>query len=916
MTKATARLCYTIPMRTSLLQTKLYVPHIQPGFVARPRLTARLADGVAAPRALTLVSAPAGYGKSSLAAAWVRAAATSDIDKVGACAWLSLDEEDDAPERFFTYLLAALRTAGVDVRAAEAALLGFTPADVDGLTTTLLNDLARREDGAPLLVVLDDYHRITAPSIHRAMQFWLDHAPPRVHLILLTREDPPFNLARLRARNQLTELRAHDLRFTPDEAATFLNDSMQLGLTGADLSVLAARTEGWIAGLQLAALALQTSPPDAGDTSAFIAAFGGSHFYVIDYLLEEVLRRQDAAMRTFLRQTAVLDRLCAPLCDAVTGRDDSAARLTYLERRNLFLIPLDNRRIWYRYHHLLADSLRALLDEPERAQLHRRAAGWYAANGHPAAAVRHALASGDTVFAADTMAQVIQHAAAWSQGEVARLTGWLDALPTPLLHARPALCLHASRALYLAGDLTRAAHLLQEAEDALADVGTPAARADVEPAENRVRLRALATVYRAAMSALRGEQLAAAVTAVAPVLAARAATDPHTAARAADTLGLAHELTGNVTAAAAAYLDAARLAQAAGVRYLAVNAHCEAALVQIVQGDLAQAEATCRAALAAADGDAIPPTGLAWTVLGEIARERDDLAQAAEHLAAGIELGQAGGITDDLRHAYLFLAHLRQDQGDAAGALDAWRQADRLLRRYAVPRLAALAAAHRARLDLVQGNVEHARRWAAAAAADLKAGGHEYLQEFETLTLARVLLVTGEPARALDHVQAVQDAADAGGRLRTVMEVRLLNARALHALGRTDAATTELGAALALAAPAGFTRLCRNEASALAPLLPAVRDRAPAFVDDLLDHLPDAGVAGAVPVSPPDLVEPLSERELEVLRLLVDGCSNQEIADALVITLGTAKWHVHNIYQKLGVGSRAEAIARAHTWPA
>ena len=910
-------------MSGALLHTKLYRPHAPTRLVARPRLFDRLNQSVQTGNALMLISAPAGYGKTTLAAAWLQLHAEADESALR-CAWLSLDEEDNVPRRFFAYLLAALKGAGLALDAAESALQADLIAETSFMTA-LLNDLGRQETDQPLIVALDDYHRIQSPDIHAAMQFWLDHAPPHVHLLLLTREDPPLTLARWRVSNRMTELRVGDLRFTPPEAAAFLNESMGLTLTAADIERLDARTEGWVAGLQLAALALRTplAGEQAGDASTFIAEFGGSHFYVIDYLLEEVLRRQGADVRIFLQQTSILDRLTAPLCDAITGRQDSQELLTDLERRNLFIVPLDNQRRWYRHHHLIADSLQALLADDERAQLHARAARWHEQHGQPSAAVRHALATHDLALAADVMEAVFQRAAAWSQGDVAQLNGWLDALPAALLHARPTLSLHASRALYLAGDLDGAERLVVQAQVAL-DPDASGTDAESDAAM-------LATVYQGAINALRGTNLRAVIAAVTPLPERLARTNLHAAARAVDTLGLAHALRGDLIEAEQAYRRTSVLAQQAGVRYLAVNALCEVALIQIAKGELTAAEESCHAALAEADGEAIAPTGLAWAVLGEIERERNDLDAAARHVEDGIRLAQQGGITDDLRYAYLFLARLRQAQGQPEAALDAWRQANRLLQRYNVPRLTTLAAAERARLDLAQGNPAAAQRWVATFQARPNDRALEAVQEFEALTLAHICLATGALDDAATAVHGVLATAQPAGRSRTTMEALLLHGLILQVRGQTAEAVTALRAAVTLAAPAGFVRLFLDMGAPAAALLPGARPAAPAFVDRLLAEFEDVEPSLRIDQSPteltgvsalesrPDppravapLLEPLSEREEEVLKLLVAGHTNQEIADTLIITVGTAKWHVHNIYQKLDVNSRAAAIARVH----
>ena len=498
-----------------------------------------------------------------------------------------------------------------------------------------------------------------------------------------------------------------------------------------------------------------------------------------------------------------------------------------------------------------------------------------------------------------------------------RLTGWLAALPESLLRERPTLCLHASRALYLAGDLAQADRLLQQAERSLN--GHAAGTAD--PA----RLKALATVYRAALSAMRGENLHEAVAKAAHLLGSDALLDRHTAARAADTLGLAQGLLGNLAAAESAYALTADLAQKAGVRYLTINALCEEALMQIGQGRLAQAEQTCRQALAA-DEESIPPMGLAWAILGEIARERDQLDLAADYLETGIALAQQGGITDDLRYAYVFLARLKQAQGDAGAALDAWRQADRILRGFNVPRLAWLSAAERAHLDLAQGNRTRAQRWADETLVRQKSAPIDYVRDEEELILARTLLATERLDAALKIVAAVLEAARPAGRLRTIIEGLISQALILQAQQKPAAALASMDEALALAAPEGFVRLFLDGGPAVSALLMHVSDQTPAFVSELLAKFGStpAGMATLTrqapqgsPSIPPGhslLVEPLSEREMDVLRLLVAGQTNSEIADELVITVGTAKWHVHNIYQKMDVTSRGEAIARAHAW--
>ncbi len=922
-------------MAKPLLQTKFYVPNAHTGIVSRPHLIERLNEALDGRRSLTLVSAPAGYGKTTLVADWLRqlcqaSDAVRNPSQSFRHSWLSLDDADSDPTRFVTYLLASIREAGLLLEKTENALLKGSQSSSDNeVITNLLNEFTQFEDSSALVAVLDDYHRIQNPKIHAALQYWIDHAPPNLHLVLITREDPPFTLSRWRVGGRMIEIRVDDLRFSQDEASDFLRRSMNLSLTAHDIAALEQRTEGWVAGIQLAGLALQ-SPAGAqsgtdgrGFVADFIASFNGSHRYVIDYLVEEVLCRQQEQVRTFLRQTAILARLTASLCNAVTQRNDSQTILAYLEEHNLFLVPLDNGRQWFRYHHLLADSLQTTLEDDELRLLHQRATIWHEANEYSTSAVRHAMATGDLTFAADTIERCIQQASAWSSGELWRLTGWLNALPPNLLRERPILCLHASRAFYLAGDLTQSDQLLQKVEASLSEQTANEPDADGP--------QALATLYRAAISALRGEKLDQAIAAAGNLLEGEVDLTQHTAARAADTLGLAYALKGDPAEAERAYSLAAKLAQVAGVRYLALNAQCEMALMQISQGRLAQAAQTCRTALDEMGHEEIAPMGLVWAILGEIARRQNRLAVAGENLSKGIKLAQEGGITDDLRYAYVFLSRLKQAEGDSGAALNAWRQADLILTGFGVQRLAWHSAAERARLDLAQGNLAAAQRWAEQTLIRRQTLLVEYVQDDEDLTLGRILLETGDVDTAHEIATAVLAGSRPSGRVQATIEALVLQAMSLQAQRQAKPALAALSEAMALAAPESCIRPFVDGGQALAAMLPSMRQQMPDFTDVLIaafgidaetgvgnTETPGLGptqslVAGRVDSSTgPDLIEPLSERELEVLQLLVAGHSNSDIAAELVITVGTAKWHLHNIYQKLDVASRAQAIARAH----
>jgi LuxR family maltose regulon positive regulatory protein len=882
-------------MTTQLLHTRSLVPPLRVGGLSRPRLLALLDAGLRAGRRLTLVAAPAGYGKTTLAATWVRTAALPTV-------WLTLDARDNDLAHLFRYLHHALtRLAPAGGRQLRAALDAPTLPPLETLVAALLDDLedAGRQ-AAPgaerLVLVLDDGHKLDAPAAHAWLDLLVEHLPPTLHLLLLSREDPPLPLPRLRARGELTELRAADLRFTTAEVASFFAEVMGLAVPPEAVAALEARTEGWIASLQLAALSLQGRSPE--QVAAFARAFGGSHRFVFDYLAEEVLGQQGEDVRTFLQQTAVLERFHAPLCRALTGRADAQAMLQQLEQANLFLVPLDDERVWYRYHHLFADYLRSASDPAERAGLLSAAARWCAEAGLLVEAVQYGLESGDRELLAALVERALTAAATWSGGELATLISWIDALPGQVFRAHPRLCLDASRALFLGGRLALAAQLLDQAERAL--------RATA-PTPEQDGLLAIAEVYRGALDAFQG----AAQRAIAAVERARPrlpAGETLARARAADALGLAYGLAGDLAQCERWYAEASRLGQAAGVRYLAVNARCEVAIARLGQGRLGQARDACREALALAGDAPIPPTGLALTVLAEIAYEQGDHAAAEEQLGEGMARAEQGGLHDDLRVACLLLARLRHGRGDLDGAAAAIERAAGLMPLHEAPRLARLADAWRAWVQLARGQHEAAAQWATTYAAWRRGEPAETSQDVELLILAHIALARNDTAQALAVLLDLEREARAAGRARTVIRALTLLALARQAAGEHAAAVAAIARAAELAAPEGLVRPLLDAGAALAPLLPQARAAAPPFVERLLAAVAPAPQPAAHGPPGPDA---LSEQELRVLRLLVAGHSNQEIAAALVISVGTAKWHVHNILQKLGASNRPKAIARA-----
>jgi LuxR family maltose regulon positive regulatory protein len=907
------------PAPEPLLETKLQPPPARPALVDRPRLLDHLARGLAGP--LTLVAAPPGSGKSTLLAAW----RDSPRGREAALAFVALDAADDDPPRFWTYVCAAL--ARVRPGAADAALALLRapqPPPMSAVLTALLNGLAGGDD---LILALDDYHTITAPAIHEGVAFLLDHLPPHLHLLLLTRLDPPLPLARLRARGYLTELRAADLRFSDEEAGAFLAGTMGLALGRDDVAALAGRTEGWIAGLQLAGLALR----GRDDPGAFVAAFArgaaGSQRYIFDYLLDEVVARQPADVQRFLLHTAVLDRLCGPLCDALLAGGDEGppvggqgeALLARLEAANLFLVPLDEEGRWYRYHHLFADVLRVRLrrDRPELLPaLHLRASRWFAAAGLVAEAVGHALAAGDAERAADLLRPIaLAMALGGRHGE---LLPWFDRLPAGAVARRPGLGLAAAWAHFFA-------HRMAECDRQLDQVEAGArAAGDTGMLGAALALRSHA--------ARQGGDAATAIRTAREALALLPAGEMGQRRVAALALGIALRLAGDAPAAAAALAEARALARAGGEDPGLIFATNALAEVRTLQGALDEAVALFREGLAVA-GECLRYYTLGGHLeLGDVLRERDELDAAELHLRASLELAEETGRAPLVPRGYVALARVlraRGDEHDADAALEsalalAAGSGNRSLLRY--------AAAHRARLALARGDLAAPERWATEIAGvgeppDIALPA--FAREAEGLTRARLHLARGSPGDALRLLADLAADAATAGRAGSLVEIHLLQALAREAAGDRRAALDALEHALLLGAPGGYVRVFADEGERVALLLREVAptSAAAAHARRVLAASPttESARVAAPPATDMKLgplhasvaeerdtpIEPLSAREIEVLRLLVAGAANAVIARELSVSPFTVKRHVSSILGKLGAGSRTAAAARA-----
>jgi LuxR family maltose regulon positive regulatory protein len=888
----------TTSVTTPILATKLYIPPPRPHLVRRPRLIERLNEGLR--HKLTLVCAPAGFGKTTLVAEWLAGCHR-------AAAWLSLDEGENDPARFLTYLVAALQTIAATLGAGVMGALQSPQAPpIDAILTTLLNDITTITDD--FVLVLDDYHALDAKPVDHALTFLLDHLPPRMHLVIATREDPQLPLARLRVRDQLTELRVADLRFTPAEAAAFLNQGVGLALSADDIAALERRTEGWVAGLQLAAISLQGH----ADAAGFIQSFTGSHHFVMDYLVEEVLQRQPDRVHTFLLRTSILDRLCGPLCDAVV-RDPSAsgqAILEELEHANLFIVPLDNERRWYRYHHLFADLLRQRLHHQSAGsppghgprgddgwsvdELHRRASQWYEDNGLEIEAFRHAAAAND-IERAERLIEG-KGMPLHFRGAVSLVLSWLKSLPPAVLDARPALSTAYASTVLASGHTTGIEEKLQAAEKAL-----QGAEPDEKARDLIGRIAAIRATWATSQYKIDVviEQSRRALAFLAPNnLAFRTST--------AWKLGFAYQLQGDRAAARQAYTDVISVGQASGNIVYTVFAEVGLGNIQEAENQLHPAAQSYRRALDLIGDIPQAVAGCeAQLGLARLCYEWNELDAADKYGQLSLQLSRQQENTDRFVSCEVLLARLKLAQGDAAGAIAMLAEAAHSVRqRNFALRIPEVAVAQ------VLALLRHGE----LAAASQLAQAHQL-----PVSRARVHLAQGDPSAALEILESWRRQMEAKGWADEQLKVMVLQALALLAIGEQDRAVVLLCDALALAEPGGFIRTFVDEGPPMARLVSAAAARGvlPVYTRKVLaafeaetrkreDKTSQPPAALAQP-----LIEPLSQREIEVLQLIAQGLSNQEIGERLFLALDTVKGHNRKIFDKLQVQRRTEAVARA-----
>ena len=882
-------------MAAPVLATKLYTPSPRSNLVSRSRLIKRLNEGLQRRPGVTLISAPAGFGKTTLASEWV-------ADCKESVAWLSLDEGDNDSARFLTYLIAALQTVGVNLGAGLlGALQSPQPPSSESVLTTLLNEIITIPNN--FLLVLDDYHVIDSKLVDQALTFLLEHQPVQMHLVIATREDPNLPLARFRASAQLTELRAMDLRFTISEATEFLNQVMGLKLSAENIAALERRTEGWIAGLQLAALSMQGQE----DQSSFIKSFTGSHHFVMDYLLEEVLKQQSEHIQSFLLHTAILERMCGSLCDAVL-MDTSASgqeTLEYFEHANLFIVPLDNERRWYRYHHLFADLLRQRLRQSVTHskgnaeelvnELHIRASQWYEDNGLDIEAFRHAAAANDVERAEHLIEGkgIPLH----FRGAVTDVVNWLESLPISVMNARPSLWWRHAALLLVIGQTTGVEEKLNAAEAALT------ANVKEVDADDQTRYWIGRIAGARAVLALTRYQSETMIAQSRRALEYLPPDKPNLRDTPFWTLGVAYLYQRDLVAAREAFLESISLSMSAGDIFTFILATIGLGNVQEADNELHQAAETYQRVLQLAGDQPLQIIYEAHLGLAHIFYEWNDLDTSRKHGEQSLQLArQYDRVIDRFIVCEVFLSRLKIAAGDLDGAAALLAQADQTARQknfvYRLPEIAAAQVP----ILLHQGKVE--------AAAQL-ASAYEL-----PVSRARVHLAQGNASSALSLLEPLRQQMEAKRWPDELLKVIVLQAIALRADGKRDESLQVLGEALALAEPGGFIRIFLDEGTSMEGLLSEVSTQGimPDYVSKLLSAFEaekQRGKDSSQHSTTQPLIEPLSQRELEVLHLIAQGLSNDEIGKQLYLALDTVKGHNRRIYDKLQVQRRTEAVARA-----
>lgn len=895
-----------LEQKDPLLSTKLFVPPLRANHVSRSRLFDCLNAGL--DKALILVSAPAGYGKSTLVSSWLRRIEAPS-------AWISLDEGDNDPIRFLQYFFLALQkifpTLQPDLLAAFQA---GQPSAFESLLNLIINELAGLSTS--FVLVLDDFHAIHAQPVLDMVSYLLQHVPPQMHLALLTRTDPPFPLTYLRARNQLVDIRADHLRFTQDEISHFLNVVIGLDLSAEEISAIEARTEGWIASLQLAAITMQ----GIDDTHRFVTAFTGSHYYIMDYLTEEVLKRQPERVQLFLLQSSILGRMCGPLCEAVVDpgafeQTGGQAILEDLERMNLFLIPLDNERRWYRYHHLFSEVLNRRLEhlDPDMpAELNWRASQWYERSNLIPEAIQHSLAAGNRDHATALIEQ--NGVLLLIRGEVTTLLKWIEAVE-PYARARPWIYIFKAWAYALTGNLDQVDGMLNTAEELISTL---------DPTDEVSTMKGTIAAARAHQANIQGKALLAANFAR---QALEYLPDVDLVSRSLRTvatslLGDATSMSGDLEVARQDYLESARISQTAGDIHLTIVINSNLANIMVEQGSLRQAAEIYSETLRLAtqtDGQQAIIAGRVYVELCQVYFEWNRLKEASQFVQQSLSLCKRWGNLDLLAVGYVMLARLELVRRYSEKVQEAMLAAEHIANNYDLaPRYGKWVKSNLARWWITEGNFERALDFAQQCGVNssialspqiLSEVEITYPQEPGYIIFLRLLVAQGEYDRALALSQRLFGVAEPARRIGRMIEVLALQALAFQGKKDMARAVEALEKAFALAQPEGFVRVFLDEGEPMAKLLFLAKSRrkGQGYASRLLYELGE--VSKREPAPAQLLVKPLTSREIELLKLIEAGYTNQEIADTLVISMPTVKRHISNIYTKLGATSRTQAVA-------
>ena len=883
------------------LKTKLFIPPLRSELVSRSRLFKRLDKGFR--RKLTLISAPAGFGKTTLVADWVRR------NKIPV-AWFSVDSGDNDPVNFLNYIIAGLQTLEACTGNAALTLLQSPqPPHFESILINLINDVSDiRRDFA---FIIDDYHTIDSSPVHGMISFLIEHLPDHMHMIIATRSDLPISLSRWRSQGQLTELRTADLGFTAEECAKFFNERLKLKLSPDEIELLESRTEGWIAGLQLAAISIQNQ----NDPSGFIRAFSGDNRYIMDYLVEEVLNHQPEQLRNFLLQTSILERLSAALCDAVTRSKNSRRMLNQMDKVNLFIIPLDDQRCWYRYHHLFADLLRQRLRVTQadfEAKLHSRASQWFAENGYKNEAVDHAFAAQNYAQAAQLIEEIAE--IDWDRARESRLLQWVRKLPDEQIETNPKLCIFYARELFKSGYLDKAEKRLQAAEQILDSTSIS------DP--NKENLQGRIAVIRAYMSSRTGD-VSRIIHFSNQALKFLPQRDLIWRSVAATTLGFGYGWAGagDLVKAQQAFSEAMKISEEAGNIYYNIFAGSCLGGVMLMRGKFREAKDICQHSLSLAIKNGIVQTGIVGSLygnLGMILCEWANLDEGIGLITKGIELSEQGRDPVILGSCRISLLRALIYRMDLAGAFKVIEQLNESVRNFMLPPwITNTTSAFNVLFWLASGDLTKALQWVKERGLTI-ADKLENVRGIEYLALTNILIVQKKLDDAVRISQRLVEMAQAGDNAYLQIEIRLLRSSIFMALEDKAAALVELRSALRLGEPGGFIMIFVSKGKPVADLLEEIlairkRDHDETTAGFSLSYAKKllAVFKATTPPKMKGLMDPMSDRELEVLYLIAAGLTNKEIAEKLFISLNTVKTHTKNINSKLSVNSRTKAVARA-----